>query len=255
MNTYGIILKSIKEELEKCSQRLTLNPKLLNAMHNFREETCNPKKPRKTEKGLLLNAEGEVISSKTQNNKHSVEWGDSDEILNLYNENGELALEHNHPLYDDEKLPVFLSHIDIMALGTSKATLETGVYEDEEYVFKSVTCEGGNGTRMTMVRGDNFSMADKRAVDMIAFQFSNDVFNYYEDYCSDDVISKKFYEIRDKYFEENPNVQMITDEQVSQFTEQAKKEVFDSFDPYPIFREYKKKFREHNLNLTWESGL
>ena len=63
-----IISKSIDDAIVKCGQRLTLNSKVTSVLDKFAKETIN----RKTEKGLLINDNGEIIHSKN-GSKHKVE--------------------------------------------------------------------------------------------------------------------------------------------------------------------------------------
>ena len=256
--------KQIENEINKairiikCSQRLriTSNNPLMNTFTQFRKETCNPKKPRKTEKGLILNNNGEILIEK-KGNKTSVEWKNH-EITKGFEENGELHVEHNHPLYENPKLPVFLSGDDIIRLRDKINQYKNGVYSGD-FVFKSITCEGANGTRMTMVRGDNYTDKDNDKLLKLIDDYENEIISEYNKYDitnnKDFLISHKFYEIRDKYFDEHPNINSITDEQRLEFYGQAEKEIFKDFDPTPIFKKYKKSFRKLNMNLTWTDGL
>lgn len=252
-----IISKTIGEAILKCSQRLSINKNtgLMTTMEQFRKETCNPKKPRKTEKGILVNTDGEVLIE-TKGNKTSVTYNSQD-IIKSFEQNGELHVEHNHPLYENPYLPVFLSGEDIWRLRDKVNQYKNGVYSGD-FVFKSITAEGANGTRMTLVRGDNYSDEDNNKLSDLIKDYENEIISEYKKYDVSNKefsVSEKFYEIRDKWFDEHPDVDSITDEQRLQFYAEAEKQVFKRFDPTPIFRKYKKSFRELNMNLTWEENL
>ena len=241
----------------KCGQnlRITGNTRLMNTLAKFRKETCNPKKPRKTEKAIIINNNGETVIDK-KGDKNSVTWN-SNEILKAFTENNELHIEHNHPLYENPKLPVFLSGDDIIRIRDKIGQYKNGIYTGD-YVFKSITCEGANGTRMTLIRGDNYKDTDNTKLQEIIADYQKELITEYTKHDTTNTeytITRKFYEIRDKYFQEHPDIQTITDEQVTKFYQQAENQIYKNFNPYPIFQKYKKQFRKINLNLTWSKNL
>ena len=116
----------------KCGQnlRITGNTRLMNTLAKFRKETCNPKKPRKTEKAIIINNNGETVIDK-KGDKNSVTWN-SNEILKAFTENNELHIEHNHPLYENPKLPVFLSGDDIIRIRDKIGQYKNGIYTGDQ---------------------------------------------------------------------------------------------------------------------------
>ena len=249
---YNIIDEcTYKQYQVKCSQRLTVSDTVKKAFQVCREETCNPLKPRKSEKAYFIDEKGKIVFTKV-GTKSGVSW-DKSELREVYEEFGELHIEHNHPLYQVKQLPVFLSSDDVNMIAKSYGELSGGVVDDGQYVYKSITCEGANGTRMAIVRGDNFNVTDKRNVSSLAMKYEREVTEYYQEYI--DKIPNMYYLIKKDYLDSHSDVTMVTQEMMNGWYNEAEQVVFGDFNPYPIFKKYKPLFRDYNLNLTWEEGL
>ena len=93
----SIVEKSIDDAIWKCGQRLSIPKNVKNSFKVCRENTCNSSKPLKSEVGYLINDNGDIVKE-NKGNGSGVKFEDS-ELLELFNEYGELHFEHNHPLY------------------------------------------------------------------------------------------------------------------------------------------------------------
>ena len=244
------ITKSINEAITKCSQGLTLNKSVKKVLDNFHKETIN----RKTEKGLLINDKGEIIHSKN-GGEHSVDiWKNIDE-QRLYEENGAFHIEHNHPSFSkDFHYCECLSNDDILnVLSTVKqADGRGGLWE--EYCVKSITAEGANGSRMTLVRGDDFSDNDRKLFTEARLELAK----AHDDYVHNQY-GKLQKQILDKLVDES-RVKNGNDETLKNIMDldreasnQAIKEL-GVFEKSDVFKKIQKKFRDANCKLIVESG-
>ena len=152
MVKYETIIKIIEEELDKSHQHLRLYESLLPSFNKFHKQTCG-EKPRKTEKGLICDNNGNEIFSKT-GSKHQISIP-SNTIDNLYEKYGELNLTHNHPSIG-KPITESLSASDVQFLLQERQEYHEGVKGDYYFPIKSISCESPNGMRMTLVRGDKF---------------------------------------------------------------------------------------------------
>ena len=157
-----IINKSITDAIIKCSQGLNLNNSVKKVFDKFHNETCG-KKIRKTEKGFLTDNEGNILYEPKGNKKEvNVDWS---KVQDLYEEYGDLHFTHNHPRDGVKYVAECLSGGDIDCLFMTyrpygkRPDGSEGYLVGEEGVYytKSISCESANGSRMTLVRGDNYA--------------------------------------------------------------------------------------------------
>lgn len=245
-----IISKSIDDAIVKCGQRLTLNSKVTSVLDKFAKETIN----RKTEKGLLINDNGEIIHSKN-GSKHKVEIWKGIDYRGLYEEHGALHVEHNHPsITKDFDYTECLSDDDMLNVisKVKQADGRGGLWE--EYLVKSITAEGTNGSRMTLVRGDNYSDDDEKLFQ----EARRELTESYDDYVHNKY-SNKYNTIRDELINEsrekygNDETLRRLDELDKEASKRAIKEL-GIFEKSDNFKKIQKKFRDANCKLIVESG-
>lgn len=183
-----VILKSINNAIIKCSQHLTLGSKVTASFNKFHDETCG-KKIRKTEKAIVTDDKGNVLCE-FKGNKNEVSEYDDRKIKDLYEEYGDVIhVTHNHPRNGKKPVAECLSLGDVLTLFDTYRPYgkrDDGsegylVGEEGVYYTKSISCESSNGSRMTLVRGDNF----KHENESKALDLSKDLGNYWEKYYTD----------------------------------------------------------------------
>lgn len=244
-----IISKSIDDAIFKCGQRLTLNKSVTSVLNKFQKETIN----RKTEKGILINDKGEIIHSKN-GSKHQVDIWKGVDMRRLYEENGAFHIEHNHPhIIKNYPYSECLSNDDIENVinKVKQADGRGGLWE--EYCVKSITAEGTNGSRMTLVRGDNFSENDEKMFN----EAKNDLNKYYDKYIN------KYYDLQHEIF----NKLVKESQEKNGFDETALKindldndammeaiKELGVFEKNEDFKNIQKKFSKANCKLIVESG-
>lgn len=246
----NIIIKGIDDAIFKCSQRLTLNKNIMSVLDNFQKETIN----RKTEKGILINDKGEIIYSKN-GGKHEVNIWKNLDIRRLYEEHGAFHIEHNHPsITKDFEYCECLSDNDMLnVLSTvNQADGRGGLWE--EYCVKSITAEGTNGSRMTLVRGDNFSEDDRKLFREARLELSK---------AHDDYVHNQFGKLERKILDDlveesrekigSDETLKIIDKLYKDASKQAIKEL-GFFEKSDIFKNIQKKFSDANCKLIVESG-
>lgn len=245
-----IIEKSLTDAINKSHQHLTLNENVRSVLDKFARSTVN----RKTEKGILINNNGEEVSSKN-GGKASVTF--DNDVRGLYEEHGALHMEHNHPsVTKDFPYDECLSEEDMFCLTHTVTQADGRGNSWEEYAFKSITAEGTNGTRMTLVRGDYFNYDDNQK------QFAeavHELSKFHEDYVHekygkleknifDDMVKKS----REKYGNDE------TLKNLDALYEEASKKAINqigAFHEQEEFKAIQKKFRGANCKLiisTWE---
>jgi len=233
-----------KEYEYKSHQHLTIrNSKVIGALDKFAESTQN----RKTEKGVLIDANGNEVYSKN-GGKASVEF--TCNFRDLYEKYGELHMEHNHPSVDKD--PRFIECLSVedmlnLPMTVNQADGRGGLWE--EYCLKSITAEGANGTRMTLVRGDYYTDDNhKTFVDAV-----HELNKIHDDYMYNKY-SKTQQRILDKLVSEsrqkNGNEKTLEriDDLYEQSTSEALKEI-GTFESSKEFKDVQKKFREANCKL------
>ena len=241
MVTKQIIEEVINKSIYKSHQHLTIrNNNVKKVLNDFAHSTRN----RKTEKGLFITSSGEIAFSKN-GSKRSVSFTEN-EIKDTYKEYGELHIEHNHPdMVKNVKLPYTetLSMADMNLL-----TFRTRFYDDHngwgdyEYPFKSITAEGTNGSRMTLVRGDYFTEENHEDFDNAMKKLNKEYVNYQELYSN--TRSDFLHKISANDFDSD-----------DEWRKQLHKETINKIGDFEDSREFKsiqKDFRNANMRLTVE---
>ena len=164
----------VDNRIEKCTNKIPsnnnsfgvrFNKKVRKALDDFANETCG-EKPRGTEKLHLINENGEVVYTKN-GKKTSVPYNHK-KMNKLVSENGLLHMEHNHPIVKGEiadstkYVPTMLSEGDAYQL-LEKGYVENGRFESMidsnwDYFFKSITAESPNGSRITLIKNNDFNV-------------------------------------------------------------------------------------------------
>ena len=179
-NDINLIFEEVLDnKIRKCSTNkipsnsnsfgVRFNKKVRKALDDFADETCG-ENPRGTEKLHLINENGEVVYTRN-GNKTSVSCPNYKKMYKLVSENGQLHNEHNHPIAkgdieDSTKyIPTMLSVEDARTL------LETGYVENGrfesvlgdkwDYYYKSITAESPNGSRITLIKNNDFNSANE----------------------------------------------------------------------------------------------
>ncbi len=160
MSLFDDIIKAIEEEIEKCNYYTgmisSLPTKVKGTMNKFNQDT----RGLEHEKGIVITDKGETVMERDDGNEFSVNvpWsGIPYEILKAHIG---LNVDHNHPLQQGfEGFATCLSEADIYHLAQLRPKNldsnlkplkdENGHYE-YEFAYKSVSAEGGNGSRMTL---------------------------------------------------------------------------------------------------------
>lgn len=149
MVKYSAIIDIIDSYLEKTHDGTSMS-KINSSLDNFAEKYGQIK-------------DHEEISFYTDNGKeimHLVgqEHGVDDKTLKpltdkLEEENyTDVHVDHNHPTVWDTNVPTFLSENDMLTL------METN--NDGDYIYRSISAESPNGSRMTIIRNDKFNNED-----------------------------------------------------------------------------------------------
>ena len=221
----------------KCSQGFRLNKSVVAAFDRFHDETCNPDNPRKTEKAIVTDKDGNILYSKN-GGQHSVNI-DSREIENLHKEYSELHMTHNHPRVMVQES---LSSADVRMLFEQSL--------DGEYTYKSISCESPNGTRMTLVRGDGFKSENLTSANILGADLQ-EFSNQYE---------SEFYNsvrrLQQEHPYENRSGESMVDagkryyEYVDYLQNLALKEI-GVCEKHPRFKELQEKFRDIDCKLTY----
>ena len=239
-----LILKTLDNAIVKCSQRLTLPKKVYSPMLSFAQETIN----RKTEKGLLITDTGEIVHSKN-GSKKQVDIFKGINLRDLYEEYGSLHIEHNHPsIIKEFPYSECLSTEDMNCLTTTVKIPDGRGNAEEVYPIKSITAEGTNGTRMTLVRGDNFNTDDE-------IPFNKAVGNYYkywnnwiENYS--DTYNKNYRKIVDEYTVKYGNKETLNNlDKLEKQAQNATISAIGRVEETTEFKNIQKQFREANCKL------
>ena len=218
-------------------------------MDKFAKSTKN----RKTEKGILINSEGEVVYSKN-GGKDSVSMDAN--YRRLYEEYGELHLDHNQPsVSKDFPFPECLSVEDMLGV-TERVTQADGRGNSwDEYCIKSITAEGTNGTRMTLVRGDYFTEDNRQQLG----EAINELADFYDYYVHgtyanqrDFIFNNLLEESKKKYGDKE------TLNRIDELDKQASKQAIEKvgrFQDQDDYKKISKKIRDANCKLIiseWE---
>ncbi len=255
-----IIIKSIENAIVKCSQRYRLNKNVVNALDKFHKETCSGKKIRKTEKGIALTEDGEIVYT-NNGGKSSVKW-DMGKIEELYHQYGELHINHNHPNHGSGPVANSFSYQDMEFMFYEGARQQYGVREDgtegilggDIYFFKSISTESPNGSRMTLVRGDNFKDDDKSEALSLASDLESYTLNYRDDFLQAcfKISAEHPY---DTVIEKNPNDDIQTvNAKFYQYVDYVHNEALKEIGTYEKnqrFKDIQKGFSNINCKLTY----
>lgn len=175
---YELILNVIEEEIIKCSQGITVPKLVLEYFNDFHERTCNKEKYLPIERVEIYSKEYS-LAYHNQGTLDSCDL-DWDTIIDQYENDWhnllDLHLTHNHPLL---MCANSLSQGDIECLFYSY--FPSSMSEELEglhYPLKSVSTESPNGSRMTLVRGDNFNVDDEDRVIELGGELEENCKNY-----------------------------------------------------------------------------
>lgn len=242
-----IINKSITDAIIKCSQGLTLNNSVKKVFDKFHNETCG-KKIRKTEKGFLTDNKGNILYEPKGNKKEvNVDWS---KVQDLYEEYGDLHFTHNHPRDGVKFVAECLSGGDVDCLFLTyrpygkRPDGSEGYLVGEEGVYytKSISCESANGSRMTLVRGDNFKRENENEATSLGRKLSD----YWDKYTED------YYNIRMKLFSDAKMEDFNGD--VRAMSEYAHKEALKQvgvFEKNKEFKDIQKAYSDIDCKLTY----
>ena len=163
--------------------------------------------------------------------------------INDENNNQPYHIDHNHPNKYKSMFPTELSCADCERVIDSDRKLG--------FLCKSITCEDGfNGTRMTLVRGDDFKREDKDKFLKLSQEFED----------AQVMLLNEFHDSRDKYlsaslpeFLNNPkNIKEVT--LAYNIHVLSNKHALKDIKYDEVIKQYKDKFRELNCNLITENS-
>ena len=235
-----IISKSIDDAIIKCSQGFRLNKKVLKTFNKFHDETCG-EKFRKTEKAIVTDNMGNIVYQKN-GGKHSVNI-DEKKTGVAFEEYGELHITHNHPR---RLVAESLSTNDIEKIYEEK-------YVDGEgfkFIYKSISCESPNGSRMTLVRGDDFTLSNVTYINSLAERLEDYSNKYESDFYKACLRLKEHYPFEDIVNDDMKHSNERYIKYVTYIKEQALKEV-GVFEKNKEFKDIQKGFRDNNCKLTY----
>ena len=236
MVEYNNILQVIDEYVEKCSQHLTLNKAVLSQFNKFHEQVCI-KRSLKKEKALICDNKGNNIFTKN-GSKHSVSIQENT-IDDLYEKYGELHLTHNHPSIG-KPMAECLSKSDVISLFQERQEYDIHEgYGDYYFPFKSISCESPNGSRMTLVRADNF----KRENQYDVVNLGGDLQDAYNDYI------KRTHRTSNKIFDDKDMMKDVPSDDIFNFayTETIKRE--GRFEDSEEFKKIQSDFKKLDCRL------
>lgn len=142
MVKYKTILKIINETVK------THDGTSLGRIRTQLNKIAEKIREKKKEQAYILDENGNIIQHK-QGTKNEVEL-DTETLKNQKN----LHITHNHPseiTLDD--IPTTLSHADLLMLNTTN--------NDGDYIFRSISAEAPNGTRITLIRNNKFDESNE----------------------------------------------------------------------------------------------
>ena len=150
MDTYDLILKTITEEITKCNDGTSIPKAVTKALDNFAQQYANLKDH---EEISFYTENGEEITH-IVGQEHGVDEKTLEEIdKKLFEENyTNVNVDHNHPTVWDKFVPTFLTENDMANLKEKNS--------NGDYIYRSVSAESPNGSRMTILRNNKFSEAD-----------------------------------------------------------------------------------------------
>ena len=144
MVKYKTILKVINESV-KTHDGTSLG-KIRTSLDKIAPKIRNKKK----EQAYILDEDGNIIQHK-RGTKNGVEI-DEDTLKEEKHKN--LHVTHNHPSdLTLDNIPTTFSEDDMEALLTKN--------NDDDYLFRSISAESPNGTRITLIHNNNFNEADE----------------------------------------------------------------------------------------------
>lgn len=147
-----LIFKSINDAIIKCGQRLSLNKSVRKSFDSF----ASTIRSRTTEKAVIMDDNGRELESKN-GRKDGVNIQDN--VLKAFKSNGgnPVHIDHNHPNEFHDDAPSFLSIPDMDWVVAKHP-------DSGDFLVKSISCEDSyNHSRMSLVRGDNFTDKDMKA--------------------------------------------------------------------------------------------
>ena len=144
MVKYKTILKIINETVK------THDGTSLGKIRTPLDKIAEKIREKKKEQAYILDENGNIIQHK-QGTKNEVEL--DTETLKYENQKN-LHITHNHPseiTLDD--IPTTLSHADLLMLNTTN--------NNGDYIFRSISAEAPNGTRITLIRNNKFNESNE----------------------------------------------------------------------------------------------
>ena len=242
-----IIIKSLDDAIVKCSQGYSLNNKVTASFDKFHDKTCG-KKLRKTELGCVTDDTGNVLYN-PKGNKHELNKFSWTTVYDLYDEHGELHLTHNHPRDNVRTVAECLSSGDIDCLFETyrpygkREDGSEGYLVGEEGIFplKSISCESGNGTRMTLVRGDNFKHENISEAEKLGRELSD----YWYDYHT------QYYELASKIVSDSNILDFPNANEFNKYVHNEAIKKVGVFEKNSQFKDIQKKFSKVDCKLTY----
>ena len=144
MPKYQYIIRTI-EEYSKTHDGTSLGT-IRTSLDKISPKIRNKKK----EQAYIIDEEGNIIQHK-KGTKNGVEI---DENTLKEEKHKNLHVTHNHPSdLTLDNIPTTLSEDDMEALLTKN--------NDDDYLFRSISAESPNGTRITLIHNNNFNEADE----------------------------------------------------------------------------------------------
>lgn len=229
------------------NQEKTFSPKVQNQLDAF----ANTSREWKKEKHCIISPEGELL--------HTSKFGtvdssmiDLDLVERLYDEYGQLHLDHNHPADLNGEYYTCLSDADCFMLLTGK-TPETWSgdrweYGQKQYFFKSITAESGNGSRMSLILDESFSSTDVENFHKAAESLEETHQKWLDD-CLDAphrAVDKKL----EEYYAEHGEYPSLEESRSWTVGKEAKEKVLYSFEER--LKQVQDLFKEANCTLKIE---
>ncbi len=241
MVQYKHIIQAIEDDLTKSHQHLKLRNATKKTFNKFHKDTCG-ETPEDIEFAIFTDNNGKTHHSvRGDETQFRFQW---DDIRAIYEKYGELNIDHNHPREGKSRICAeCLSEKDIELVFAQLEDYDTGVYF---YPIKSISCESGNGSRMTLTRGDKFSPPNIYEIRKIYPKLIENWRAYYKEYYSTGG------EIYQKGLKEGRITNdMSNEERVEYIHKETIKEI-GLFEQSKEFKNIQKEFRDLDCKLVYE---
>ncbi len=255
MVQFNNILLAIDGYVEKCNAKVRVPVKVKKVFDKFHKETCgtgSDSEPLEYERLFVCDENGKLIVTEN-GEKASVKMPWSTIISYDDATDTELYLTHNHPkTYAVNNFVETLSNADIENLFLTYK-IEDGVIQkrrglnestegDFKYAIRGVSCESPNGSRMTLVRTNNFDYHNLDKVLKLSKDFVSYNIRQNEEYF--DVYEKKFQNGDDSLFES-------FDDFDNHCLRETIKDV-GAYEKSDKFKSFQKRFKDLGMDLTME---